>query len=423
MPVRLQNSSVSWENEPMKCEWFDGTGRILGNANELDTVIYGEDLRSAIDLVVADSKGNAATNTATVVLDQTPVKEYGVASSLHGVPAYVYEDDAVQPEIQLRATSPDFINFDVRTRLTLNSGSVITTNEVVNLIRSWGRLLLPQVRVGECVELEWQVAHGGVVLHEHKWVFDTAPFDKWPDNVNGLNLSRDGDGVTYIARLASFGSIRRLNRLSGAQPCVLLLDGFLAAESSPATPSINQNSSISTLLSQNGSAATGLNIDCRYVRLQDLESTDNNGGAGRLLAFTRLQNYLPADIVLLAPALDGYRFGETVADFERRLAALAGLLCTTSNTGLVLVIPPAFDILPGCGCKSEKSGAPCRHAAEVSQLAESVMRVADAYGLPVVDLYTIFRVAASDQTLVKDGYLTPSGIETAAAAITREICR
>jgi hypothetical protein len=87
---------------------------------------------------------------------------------------------------------------------------------------------------------------------------------------------------------------------------------------------------------------------------------------------------------------------------------------------VLLVVPPAFDVLPDCGCAA--GAAPCAHAAAARDVAETVIRVADAHGVETVDLFTAFRTARRPLgELVSGGRLTPAGAALAERLIAEKL--
>jgi hypothetical protein len=76
-------------------------------------------------------------------------------------------------------------------------------------------------------------------------------------------------------------------------------------------------------------------------------------------------------------------------------------------------------VLPGCGCVPGEK--PCEHAAAARSYAESVVRVADAYGVETVDLFTAFQTSGTGVPLVRNGALTGAGIAYAEHVIAKKI--
>jgi len=417
LPVRLRSASVSWSGSSLACAWQDEQGRSLGAGPSIEAVLAGGGRRVAATLIVNDTAGRAATNSAMVAIERIPDVEYGLSSRLQGVPAFCYGDDPVLPELHLRATSPDAIAFDVAATITFVSGPPLQVGEKVRLTRSWGRMQLPPGRAEDFSAIRWRVSHGGETVQTGAWVFDATPFEGMPETVDGQSLRRGGDGVTLIARRASSGEVRRFPNLSEPEQRLLLLDGFLAPPESASGRAAG--TALDRLLAHGLSG--GRSVDYRRINLKALEACDEATGVARLMPLTQLRTLLPVDLVLLAPSLDGIQTGETLDVFERRLAALAGLIGGPGKSNLMLVVPPPLDILPGCGCVPDPDGKPCAHARDARALAECVMRVADAYGLPAVDLYTPFMTAASAEPLVSGGVLTPTGVNQAARTLLRAV--
>jgi hypothetical protein len=417
VPVKLRSASVSWSGATLSCIWQDAAGRRLGTGAECDTVVAGGGQRVPVNLIVHDAAGHSATDTTDVATDRIPSVEYGVSSRLQGAPAFCYGDDPVLPELHLRATSPDSIAFDVTAAITYASGRQTNVSERVRLMRSWGRMKLPVGRAEEFGAIRWNVLHGRETIQSGAWVFDAAPFDAMPETVDGDALRRAGEGVTFIARRASAGDLRRVSGLHAPEQRLLLLDGFLVPPGAAALDADDAGLDYALAHGLPG----GRGVHYQRVSLKALEADDDATGIVRLMPFTQLEPLLPADLVVLAPSLNDIHEGEKMDVFERRLAALVGLICGPGKASLVLVAPPACDVLPGCGCVPDPSARPCVHAREGRAFAEVVVRVADAYGLPVVDLYTPFITAVSVDPLVRNGVLTPSGVAQATRVLLRTV--
>jgi hypothetical protein len=159
----------------------------------------------------------------------------------------------------------------------------------------------------------------------------------------------------------------------------------------------------------------------QVVDVQAVEQSEAASGMSLLLPFVAVKAALPASVILYAPSFFGVSREGGTAGFERRLAAMTGLLAgpACARPRVLLVVPPAFDVLPGCGC--EPGNAPCTHAAEARKYAEIVVRVADAHGVETVDLFTAFLTAGADVPLVKNGALTAAGVALAETLIEKKL--
>jgi hypothetical protein len=156
------------------------------------------------------------------------------------------------------------------------------------------------------------------------------------------------------------------------------------------------------------------------VDVQAVEQNEAASGMSLLLPFAAVKAVLPATLIIYAPSFLGVSREGGTEGYERRLATMTGLLTgpACASPRVLLVIPPDFDVLPGCGC--EPGDAPCRHAAEARKYAEIVVRVADAHGVETVDLFTAFRTASAGEPLVKNGALTSAGVALVESLIEKK---
>ena len=410
-PVTLEDDSVCWSGGTLAYAW-QINGAPVGNGRRVETIrVATNGTNFVVGLTVSRAAdGTHGSTTVTLPAATVPAAEYRLSSALIGAPAVCYGNDPVNPEIQVRATSPDATAFTLRVALDGHDGSTVVSETPLTLTRSWGRVVLPAGEADSFREIRWQVLHAGVVIHSGRWVFDVPPFESLPDAVDGVSLLRGGAGVTLIARRASQGEDPRFTGLRRGQR-LLFLDGFVAA-AGVADPVAAEDLDRAV-----ANGPDGVSVAYQRRGLQTLEHADDPRGGARLAALASLGGLLPVDAVLLAPDLSGARDGETLEIFERRLAAFAGALTEAGQTHLILVAPPAFDVLPGCGCTP--GPAPCVHARAGRLTAEIVYRVADAYGLIVADLYTAFSLDAGDQPLILGGVFTPSGMRKAAEVFRR----
>jgi hypothetical protein len=410
-PVTLDDESVCWSGGELAYAWqIDGAP--VGNGQRVETILI---TTNGADVVVGLTVRRAADGvqgsaTVTLPAETVPAAEYRLSSTLIGAPAVCYGNDPVNPAIQVRATSPDATAFTLRAEMVGRDGASTVSETPLTLARSWGRVALPTGDADAFREIRWQVLHAGVVVNSGRWVFDAPPFDSLPDGVDGVSLLRGGAGVTLIARQASQGDDARFTGLRRGQR-LLFLDGFVAA-AGVADPAAAEDLDRAV-----ANGPDGVSVAYQRLGLQTLNDGDEPRGGARLAPLASLGRLLPADVVLLAPDIFGACAGETPERFERRLAAFAGALTEAGKTHLVLVAPPAFDVLPGCGCAPGQET--CVHARAGRLYAEIVYRVADAYGLIVADLFTPFALDAGDQPLIVDGVFTPRGMRKAAEVFRR----
>ena len=434
VPVTLESRSVAWDGGPVFCTWrFEG--RELGSNRSCRAVLCAAPDTREVELRVADSHGNTAQDVVPVALDGPPRNRYRVSGRLVGLPAVAYGEDPVRPEIHVRATSPDDLDFTVETTLLRAGGGSVSITGLVDIVRSWGRLALPADTADAFSRIDWRVLHGGVVLDAGATVFERAPFCHLPDALDGDMLCAGTNTLVLLARRASIGEPLRFEGVRTGQR-LLLLDGFLATGVdtnlavqlddalggvqgiAPSPLAAGERMVAGGRASPRAmDAGPGVAVLYRRINLRVMETADCAEGVARLLPLVRVGALLPADVVVVAPSFEALGQGEMLAQFERRLAALAGLLSAPGRASVLLVTPPPFAILPGCeGLRASGNRPP-----DARQIAEIVCRVADAHGLPVIDLYTTFVTAGDRVPLIHDSSLTAAGQALAAEELRRVV--
>lgn len=403
----LQDNTANWGDTNLQRQWWVNNKRISTDKELHLITVSSNDTPFEVTLEVTRPGTNTNTTRSTSLslpAETVPAVEFRLSSSLTGVPAICYADDPITPVVEVRASSPDAITFRVEINTIAADGTTASTNNILTLKRSWGQLPITPGSANSLREINWQVSHSDITLNSGRWLFETAPFTALPDAVSGVSLLRNHHNLTLVARRASQGEANAFRKLRSGQR-LLFLDGFVASHGTT-----DRDAAVSL----DKSLANGPNnqkIAYQRVALSSLDNTSDPRGISRLAPLASLRTLLPIDAVLFAPDLSGARDGESPDLFERRLAAYAGTLTEAAKAQLILVAPPAFDILPGCGC--EPGTTPCPHAAAGRLYAEIVYRVADAYGLTVADLYTPFALHKGPDPLFKAGILTPAGLNIA----------
>ena len=400
--VKLESRSVSWDRRPMTAVWqLDGS--IVGTGLTVRTVLANRSRTARIGLTVTDDRGHVAQDEQQVPADAPPRKVYRVSGRLFGVPPVAYEDDPVRPVIQVRASSPDNIDFNVSARIDRGSAPGTNLTGFVDIVRTWGRWTLPQEPAGAIRRIVWQVEHAGVVVDAGTTVVERTPFQFLPDAMDGDNLRYKNETVSLIARRASAGNPIPVEKVCAGQR-VLLLDGWLASFAVGRTQNVVR---LDQRLSRVVENDPGTAVAFRRVDLRAMEKDDSAEGVARLQPLVQVGALLPADVIVIAPTFYALSEGDSTELFERRLSALVGLLTGPGHAQVFLVTPPPFDHdrfyvrLP-----------------DSREMAEIVCRVADAYGMPVVDLYTGFLGADSDEAWTDGtGVLTAGGLEQATTMI------
>jgi hypothetical protein len=273
--------------------------------------------------------------------------------------------------------------------------------------KGWARVYLTETEAGSVSRMSWSLRHSGAEISKGSARFMREPFEVLPDAVSGETLKAGDEFVVLVASKAARGEpVARGPAREGAAGKALFLDGFVYGGVGGR---------------ESGVGASRAAAAWRAVDVQAVEQDEAAEGMSLLLPFVAVKAALPADAIVYAPSFLGVCREGGTAGFERRLAAMTGLLSgpACSRPRVLLVVPPEFDVLPGCGC--EPGDKPCVHAAEARAYAEIVVRVADAHGVETVDLFTAFRTAAPGAPLVRSGALTPAGVALAEALIEKKL--
>jgi hypothetical protein len=382
-PVRFDSLHANWEGgSNVTCEWFF-RGRSLGRGASLRHV-FAEIGLLPVELRLRNALG---IRSATVLLVDVPERassEYRVAAGLVGLPAVCYEDDAVRPEIHVRSTVPTEVPLEARAILVRSDGREETVAAAVAIDRTWGRLVLPAGHARDLLSVSWEIDHAGVAVARGRLRLLRPPFAALPAGLDGDLLLCDGDPCVLVPRQGSRGVVETTAAVRPGQRLVIL-DGFSGEGSPPADDlsGFDRRLLDSLAAAFHGGGATN---DLRYQRItfSTLLAPLQSQGYDRLAPLARVGECRDADVVVVAPDCAAARSGtETPAEFERRLAALVGLLRDGVGAEVVLVTPP-----PGNPSATDGNADPGR------ALAEIVMRVADAGGASVADLYTLCRTSS-----------------------------
>ncbi len=285
------------------------------------------------------------------------------------VPPFCFAEDAVRPEIHVRSNVAK-VEVAVAMRLrpeaaARNDGvDVLSTTSTVALVKGWGRVELPEWRAADCERIDWLVRDGKDELARGTATFIAPPFCEVPDGIYGSALTQGGTNCIYVARRYGRMTAPFAPRRAQGKGAVFI-DGFGGAASNLLSVALDR--------AMEGNAPS---LE-RTVNVCGLVTADEALFApSDLVAVLSLLDEVRSGTVVLAPEIRGLAVGEDLGAFERRLAAVAGLLTEARGCELVLVTPPP-----------EMAGG----AANMRDYAAVIHRVADAYGLRVADVYTLSR--------------------------------
>ena len=411
VPFTLKDGSSCWGTNHAAL-WEIGS-RKIGEGESVAVTLRSSALPARLGLCVRAAAGEQAVYETQVSYEGPVWSEFEVSSRITGVPAACYSDDRVQPIIRIRTSAEDGLAYELTSEIVSSAGKSASHVDALKTDRGWARVYLSEFEAGGVSRVAWTLRHAGAEISRGRAEFLREPFSVLPDAVSGESLKKGDAFVVLVASKASRGDPADPPAVAGTN-AVLFLDGFVygAAPASSLRPP--------------ASALRPPTSDLRFppwrvVDLQDIEQDEAASGMSLLLPFVAVKDLLPASAIVLAPSLLSVSREGGTAGFERRLAALTGLLSgpACGRPRVLLVVPPAFDVLPGCGCVA--GDAPCAHAAAAREFAETVVRVADAHGVETVDLFTAFSTADKGAPLVRNGTLTADGVALAETLIEKKL--
>ena len=401
VPLTLTDGSACWGTNHV-AHWEIGN-RKIGDGASLAVTVRSSLLPARLALRAQAASGEEGVFETQVSYDGPVWAEYEVTSRVTGVPAACYPDDRVQPIVRIRTSAGNELAYELTSEIQWTTGK--TTNRVDSIAtdKGWARVYIGEFEAGSVSRVTWTLRHAGAEISRGRAEFLREPFSALPDAVSGESLKAGDAFVVLVASKASRGELASPSAADGTTNAVVFLDGFVYG-------------------GQGGSAAAGSGkAPWRRVDLRVFEQEEAASGMSLLQPLAAVKGFLPAPAVVLAPSLLGVSREGGTAGFERRLAALTGLLAgpASGRPRVLLVVPPAFDVLAECGCVP--SAKPCVHAAAARDYAETVMRVADAHGVETVDLFTAFRTVGKGTPLVRNGVLTPEGVALAESLIEKKL--
>lgn len=398
VPFTLKDGSSCWGTNHV-ARWHVRGGQELGSGVTVATVLRKSQLPAGVTVTAAAASGETASYEAVLAYDGPVWSEAEVSTRITGIPAACYVDDRVHPIIRVRTTAADGLPYDLVCDFEFTDGSRTNRTDQLVTDRGWARVHLSEMEAGTLARLSWSLRHHGVEVNRGAARFLREPFTCLPDTVSGETLKCGDEFVVLVASKASRGDpVEPTDVLSGTNG-VVLLDGFI----------------------YDGAADRGDALPWRVLDLREIEEREAASGASLLLPLASLNDIVPASVAVVAPSLQALSREGGTDGFERRLSALTGLLAGPAGGSprVVLVVPPPFDVLPGCGC--QPGAEPCPHAAEARPYAEMVVRVADAHGVETVDLFTAFQTFDHGEPLVSNGRLTPAGAALAESLIQKKL--
>lgn len=401
VPFACTDESACWGTNHV-ARWLVGD-RAVGEGASARVTLRASALPARLALQARAATGEEAQFERSLAYGGPVWAEYDVSTRITDVPSACYGDDRVHPIIRVRTTAADGLAYELESEIVWATGKTTSRVDAVATDKGWARVYLSEFEAGAVKRVTWALRHAGAELSSGQAEFLREPFGTLPDAVSGESLKAGGAFVVLVASKASRGDPPAARLASGTNG-VALLDGFIYAAAGVRPP------------------ASGLRTPpWRVVDVRSIEQDESATGMSLLAPFVAVKGALPAAALVYAPSFYGITREGGLAGFERRLAVMAGLLSgpACGRPRVLLVVPPAFDVLPGCGC--EAGAEPCPHAAAARAYAETVVRVADAHGVETVDLFTAFRIAGETVTLVRNGALTPAGVALAEGLVAEKL--
>lgn len=395
IPFTFHDASACWGTNHV-AKW-SVDGRSVGEGENVSVTLRASTLPARLQVQAVAATGENATYETRLTYDGPVWSLAEVSTRLTGVPAVCYEDDRIHPIIRVKTSAPDGLAYELACSLSGPSGQPVSRVYPLVTEKGWARVYLDDQEAGGVKRLTWSLMHQGAEISKGAARFMSEPYDVLPDAVSGETLKAGDQFLVLLTSKASRGDPVPV-RAEGTNG-VVMLDGFVYG------------------------GQADRDKPWRITALQVMEQKDDASGLSLLLPFATLKRILPASTVVYAPSFLGVVREGGTGGYERRLSAMTGLLASQACGAprVLLVVPPAFDVLPECGCPP--GPAPCVHAAKAREYAEIVMRVADAHGVETVDLFTAFQTAGAAGTLVHNGALTPEGVQLAEALIEKKLCR
>ncbi|MFA7172123.1 MAG: hypothetical protein WC340_01705 [Kiritimatiellia bacterium] len=377
-----------------------------GTNKWIEQTVASAHLPAKISLTAIAAKGGESAHYERAVNYTGPIwSEYEISSRITGVSAACYGDDKIHPIIRIKTSAKEGLQYILNSEIELVSGRKIGRSDEMRTNQGWGRQYLAEVAAGSVKSISWSLIHHGCELAAGRLQFQQAPFTVVPDSISGELFKQGEDFVALVVSKRSFEKEIHRTSESNNDKKIFFLDGFIvdrAIKHAPVAP-----------VEQQGEA-------WQWLSLSALEWSQERTGTSALQSFTQVRAALESDVVLYAPSLRSIALEGGVDGFERRLAAMCALLTYAggSSPRVILVVPPRS--VGNAELEMRDSAA-----FESRQVAEIIVRVADAYGVETVDLFTAFEIAGNvapdSSLLVVNGELTKNGTEFACEIIRRKL--
>ncbi|MDA3923430.1 MAG: hypothetical protein PF904_01865 [Kiritimatiellae bacterium] len=403
VPFDFKSRSVCWSGSYNL--FWNVADKVVGSEKQFKQTVASVNLPAKLSLTMtADENGESAQHIASIDYNGPVWSEYAISSRMTGLEAACYGNDKIHPIVRVKTSAKDGLEYTLKSEVELVSGRKILRSDKMITNQGWGRQYLTEMIAGNVKQISWSLEHCGCELSSGKVSFQQDPISIVPDGISGELFKKGDDFVVLVVSRRSAEREVLASPEHIAAENVLVMDGFIYDGLS--------NSQLS--LKDQG------DYGWQWQSLSELERSSQRSGKSMLQSFTKINDALKADAVVYAPSLGCISQEGGVEGFERRLAAMCGLLTHSAEGSprVILVVPPRYEEL-SADVVSDKTTLDSR------QVAEIVVRVADVYGVETVDLYTAFEIAkntaADGSPLVESGEITLAGCALARDVIKRKL--
>lgn len=368
--VRFSNNTENWVTRDMRSAWQFGDGAKSAEMNPVH--VYRQADVFKVTLEVRDALGFVAGCSESVDCRAVQAEEYAVASALTGLPPVCFGRDKVAPFLRIQGAGPSQAPLELSWEVRRRSGASERDRRQVAPQAQAQFISLPAVTAGDLDFVQWQVSCQQVRLDGERIRFVRPPFDAAPDRIEGDRLYDAGGDRLVLLPEEGLSAFRQKAAGTGRS-----LGHLVCVDDSLAVPGLvdPEGERFDQVLAR---LLKGRIETVRYAALPDWQRFQGSHGPLRKLVDVSLAlRQEPADVAILSVALRDMLAAGDVAGFEREAAALSDAVAALPCR-MVWVTPPPYPSM------LERS----------REFAAAIRRVAEARGIPVADLYTVFQCAA-----------------------------
>jgi hypothetical protein len=367
--------------------------------------VYGRPGTYEATVTVTDELGFRARAARTITCRGEVPEEYAVAAGLTALPAACYPGDRLRPCLAVRGGESPGIKLSLCWKAEFADGSGETGTEALPPLPSKPVVTIGRFKAGRLVRLGWRVCHAGHTVLEGEALFLRPPFSRLPARVDGEALVDEaGCRLVLLANPGRPDPIRFPVPSGRGARSFVLLDDCLAAGGLTCAAGIP---AVAELVRARLPAGGGGEVVHVPLHVRDGPPSAYAPHLKFPRAAAAARGARADTVLVLSLALEDMLARLHPDEFERQAAALTDMLTLTGKHPLVWITPPPFPQSP----------------VPVRPYARAIMRVAEARGIPVGDVFTAFM--AADQPRLFDRVSmgpTEQGRALAAEVIARA-CR